>query len=97
VLYVDLMGTCFDILTKPIPLMQRHIDAQRHKVIMGTHLKASKGDLLEYGFERTGMSSKVGFQQSGYGGGSTELNLEIPIDDPNQIVLHKEMLHGSVS
>jgi len=27
VLYVDLMGTCFDILCKPIPLMQRHVDA----------------------------------------------------------------------
>jgi len=39
VLYVDLMGTCFDILTKPIPLQQKHIDAFRTKVIMGTHKK----------------------------------------------------------
>ncbi len=37
VLYVDLIGTCYDILTKPIPLMQRHIDIYRHKVIMGIH------------------------------------------------------------
>jgi len=39
VLYVDLIGTCFDILTKPIPLMQRHIDVYRHKVTMGAHNK----------------------------------------------------------
>jgi len=39
VLYVDLVGTCFDILTKPVPLMQRHVDAYRHKVIMGAHKK----------------------------------------------------------
>jgi len=35
VLFVDLIGTCFDILTKPIPLLQRHIDIFRHKVTMG--------------------------------------------------------------
>lgn len=39
VLFVDLMGTCFDILTKPIPLMQKHIDVYRHKVTMGAHNK----------------------------------------------------------
>ena len=35
VLYVDLLGTCYDVLTKPVPLSQRHIDTYRHKVIMG--------------------------------------------------------------
>lgn len=33
------MGTCFDVLTKPMPLMQRHVDIYRHKVIMGIHKK----------------------------------------------------------
>jgi len=42
VLYVDLMGASFDILTKPVPLMQRHIDVYRHKVIMGAHTRMSK-------------------------------------------------------
>lgn len=42
VLYVDLMGTCFDVLTKPMPLMQRHVDIYRHKVIMGVHNKVRK-------------------------------------------------------
>jgi hypothetical protein len=40
VLFVDLIGTCFDILTKPIPLLQRHIDIFRHKVTMGAHNKS---------------------------------------------------------
>lgn len=42
VLYVDLMGTCFDILVKPITLMQRHVDIFRHKAIMGIHSKVRK-------------------------------------------------------
>lgn len=34
---MDLIGTCFDVLNKPMPLMQRHVDIYRHKVIMGMH------------------------------------------------------------
>lgn len=49
VLYVDLLGTCYDILTKPVPLMQRHVDIYRHKVIMGIHNKPRK---LEYGDDK---------------------------------------------
>jgi hypothetical protein len=37
VLFVDLVGTCYDVLNKPMPLMQRHVDIYRHKVIMGLH------------------------------------------------------------
>jgi hypothetical protein len=33
------MGTCFDILTKPIPLQQRHVDCFRTKVVLGSHRK----------------------------------------------------------
>jgi hypothetical protein len=39
ILYVDLIGACYDIDVKPMPLMQRHIDIYRHKVIMGIHNK----------------------------------------------------------
>ena len=38
-MYVDLIGTCYDVLNKPMPLMQRHVDIYRHKVIMGVHNK----------------------------------------------------------
>ena len=48
VLYVDLMGTCFDILTKPIPLSQRHVDVYRNKVIMGAHVKDHGSALSKY-------------------------------------------------
>ena len=31
------------------------------------------------------------------GSANDDLNLEIPIDDPSQVVLHKEMLQSSAS
>ena len=34
-LYVDLIGTCYDLLIRPIPLMQNHIDIFRKRVIEG--------------------------------------------------------------
>ena len=92
ILYVDLIGTCFDVLTKPMPLMQRHVDIYRHKVIMGMHNKLRKdkhGDTIALppndsfidGVDDTDMSAM-----------DLEINQEIPIDDPSQVVLHKEML-----
>ena len=32
---VDLLGTCYDLLIKPLPLLQKHIDAFRRRVIWG--------------------------------------------------------------
>mgnify|MGYP001806756564 CR=1 FL=1 len=80
---MDLIGTCYDILTKPIPLMQRHVDIYRHKVIMGIHNKQRK---IEYNDDKMGNTGHgTSFEEE------VEINLEIPIDDPNQVVLHKEM------
>lgn len=82
VLYVDLIGTCFDILTKPIPLLQRHIDIYRHKVTMGTLNK-------DFGKEaQDSFNSSPNYMEGQY---------EIPIDDPNQVALHKEMLQSFTS
>ena len=83
-LYVDLIGTSFDVLTKPVPLSQRHIDTYRHKVIMGAHRKAL---VTKDHLEESLMDSAM----------DVDLHLEIPIDDPNQVVLHKEMLLGSAA
>jgi hypothetical protein len=83
VLFVDLIGTCYDVLTKPVPLSQRHIDTYRHKVIMGAHRKALVSKDFD-GMEDSLMDSAL----------DVDLHLEIPIDDPNQVVLHKEMLFG---
>ena len=81
VLYIDLIGTCYDILTKPVPLMQRHVDIYRHKVIMGMHNKARSKMILD--------ADGVGIATMG----DDELDImhEIAMDDPNQVVLHKEM------
>jgi len=84
VLYVDLLGTCYDVLTKPVPLSQRHIDSYRHRVIMGAHRKTLVQKDVE-GMEDSLIDSAL----------DADLHLEIPIDDPNQVVLHKEMLLGS--
>lgn len=34
-LYVDLIGTCYDLLIRPLPLVQQHIDTFRKRVIEG--------------------------------------------------------------
>ncbi len=83
VLYVDLIGTCYDIMTKPIPLLQRHVDIYRHKVIMGIHNKVRKmqpnPDMLSLEDDKLGNSliHNQSFDDE------VEVNLEIPIDDPN--------------
>ena len=33
--YIDLIGTCYDLLIKPVPLLQTHIDLFRKRVIEG--------------------------------------------------------------
>lgn len=82
-MYVDLMGTCYDVLNKPMPLMQRHVDIYRHKVIMGVHTKqrrdkngeaiALHDSLMDDDRESMGVSSF----------NDLEMNQEIPIDDPS--------------
>jgi hypothetical protein len=62
--------------------MQRHVDIYRHKVIMGIHNRIrrdKKGELID-SFD-DGRDSQM----------DLEINQEIPIDDPSQVVLHKEM------
>lgn len=42
VLYIDLLGTCYDLLIRPIQILQKHIDTFRMRVIEG---RLSKLDL----------------------------------------------------
>jgi hypothetical protein len=94
VLYVDLMGSCFDILTKPVPLLQRHVDIYRHKVIMGAHnkksSKAKKTQLASELMDAT-LNDRTLISMNDTGA-DMDFQLEIPIDDPSQVILHKEML-----
>jgi len=62
--------------------MQRHIDIYRHKVIMGIHNKSRAKTILDGGEDKLGISSM---------NEELEIMHEIAIDDPNQVVLHKEM------
>ena len=96
VLYVDLLGCCYDILTKPLPVMQRHIDIYRHKVIMGIHTRVRRSQLADdslTGDKGDDTSAKLGYSFEE----DLDNNLEIPIDDPNQVVLHKEMFQEITS
>lgn len=93
VLYVDLIGTCYDVLTKPMPLMQRHVDIYRHKVIMGVHNKPRRdkhGDPLDP-LASINASFNEDRASDNLSAMDLEINQEIPIDDPSQVVLHKEM------
>ena len=92
ILYVDLIGTCFDVLTKPMPLMQRHVDIYRHKVIMGEHNKQRRdknGDMMPHSYDS--LTDEMRNAEEDITAMELEINQEIPIDDPTQVVLHKEM------
>lgn len=95
VLYVDMMGTCFDILTKPLPIKQQHINSHRSRVIMGSH-KQARHEELDFDRSMPMGSSKVGFRGEMTATlVSDGLGVEIAMDEPSQVVLHKEMLNSS--
>jgi hypothetical protein len=80
------------VLTKPMPLMQRHVDIYRHKVIMGVHNKQRRdknGDMMPHSYDSINDDLRNGEEE--ITAMELEINQEIPIDDPTQVVLHKEM------
>lgn len=95
ILYVDLVGTCFDVLSKPMPLMQRHVDIYRHKVIMGIHNRIRRDK--EGNYFKDDMMSSNDNQSHHFSSLDMEINQEIPIDNPSQVVLHKEMFQDVCS
>lgn len=65
-----------------MPLMQRHIDIYRHKVIMGIHNRMRR--------EKDGKESKLGEttlsndqRSHDFSSNDLEINQEIPIDNPS--------------
>ena len=96
ILHVDLIGVSYDILTKPIPLMQRHVEIFRHKAIMGIHNRVKKLALQDS--QNLLTEGEKGFAIGSAFDDELEINNnEIPIDDPNEVVIHKEMLLESSS
>lgn len=77
-MYVDLVGTCYDVLNKPMPLMQRHVDIYRHKVIMGMHNKARRVDKVG-----DNMEDSLDNRSHNLSSMDLEINQEIPIDNPS--------------
>lgn len=76
ILYIDLIGTCYDILQRPMPLSQKDIEAFRSHVLMGSihKLVETAPSLMNQPIENV-----------------FAVSAEIPMDEPNQIALHKEM------
>lgn len=77
ILYLDLIGTCYDILQRPLPMSQKDIEAFRNHVLMGSihKLVETAPSLMNQPLENV-----------------FAVSAEIPMDEPNQIALHKEML-----
>jgi hypothetical protein len=74
-----------------MPLMQRHVDIYRHKVIMGIHNKMRKDKNGEAVMPMASNDTFVDLPDDQITAMDLEINQEIPIDDPTQVVLHKEM------
>jgi histidine ammonia-lyase len=70
--------------------MQRHIDIYRHKVIMGIHNRIRK-DKMGDEYEVRDSTLGAEMESANLSSQDLEINQEIPIDDPTQVVLHKEM------
>ena len=90
------MGTCFDILTKPIPLQQKHIDCFRTKVILGTHKKALVKK-EEKTFDPYAQSQDSIIDVDDMDDVMEELPSKTHVFESNQVVLHKEMLQSNTS
>lgn len=96
ILYVDLIGTCYDLLIKPIPLQQHHINNFRRRVITGK--------LTEVDFRYMENSYIMKLNQMLGQNNSILEELENPQQGPvgnlqgewaenaNQTVLHKELM-----
>ena len=73
--------------------MQRHVDIHRHKVIMGVHNKPRRdknGEAVDH-LASANASFNEERASDNLSAMDLEINQEIPIDDPSQVVLHKEM------
>ena len=94
------MGTCFDVLTKPMPLLQRHVDAYRAKVITGSQNKLRKdkmGEIVEFDHVNDSIDAANSMEKSDEG---LEAIMGTPLEyneQPTQVVLHKEMFVSTTS
>ena len=104
VLYLDLLGTCYDLLIKPLPILQSHVDMFRKRVIEGRlnkidfkYLENSMMSIKSGGgvLAKTGMSLSRSFTRE-----NPQAADDIPEKDgageivennESQIMIHKEL------
>lgn len=77
-LYLDLLGTCYDIMYRPVPLSQRDVEQFRNAVLLGT--------LNRIVDQSQGMMSLPAE--------SYAISLDLPGEESNQIAIHKEMFQS---
>lgn len=102
--YVDLVGSCYDLLIRPKPIKQKHIDLFRRRVIDGKYKKEDLvnvrnmgGNELSKKLINSTVLTKTQFgldekqeQISMIDQGGNGPTLIAP-ENPNQVVLHKEL------
>ena len=99
VLYIDLIGTCYDLLIRPKPVLQNHINVFRRRVIEG---KYNKEDLVIVRPNQTERKDRLTFASSQSRNPYVMISeasvdrandsiMELPIENPSQVVLHKEL------
>eukprot|EP00357_Protocruzia_adherens_P031746 CAMPEP_0115013128 /NCGR_PEP_ID=MMETSP0216-20121206/25201_1 /TAXON_ID=223996 /ORGANISM="Protocruzia adherens, Strain Boccale" /LENGTH=1245 /DNA_ID=CAMNT_0002382423 /DNA_START=124 /DNA_END=3861 /DNA_ORIENTATION=+ len=87
------MGSASDILHKPPELTQSHINSFRYRVMMGTHFKL-RGNTAAGSRNTTAKIEDTGpgrFAPGGEDKLSLTYTTESPYDEPNQIMMHKEL------
>lgn len=92
-LYVDLIGTCYDLLIRPLPLLQVHVDLFRKRVIEG---RLSEID-LKYLDNNVLMKIAKKMEQlkedksMGGSGGTEQFDIPEAAIKENSLSLHKEL------
>jgi hypothetical protein len=105
VLYVDLIGCCYDLLIRPKPIKQRNVDVFRKRIIEGKYRKEDLVNIRTLTYDatlnnqtrrmmNTSVMNKTPF--NGTQMDQTDRQQELtPVDaspeNPNQVVLHKEL------
>lgn len=104
VLYVDLLGTCKDLLVRPKPILQDQVNLFRRRVIKGEYDPTDMVSIMPKDgskANRTSAMTIIKMQQGSHSPGSDisidrvgqveDSVMEIPSENANQVVMHKEL------
>jgi hypothetical protein len=83
-----------------MPLLQRHVDAYRARVIQGSHNKLRKdkmGEVVDFDIGNDSIDAADSREKSDEGNDTFMVTPLEYTEDPTQVVLHKEMFVESTS